>query len=96
MADQTPLEQLKDLTDETADDPRLFTDDKLTAILSRHGDDIKAAAYEVLVRKSQSTTLTMAGTTLPDQQKYWLRRAAMVRPNRGGNAPRADDPEVEE
>lgn len=91
----TPLEQLKEITDEDDASLQMYTDTKLQAILDRHEGNVNAAAYEVLIRKSQATALTMAGVTLPEQQDYWKRRAAMVRPNRGGNAPRADDPEVE-
>ena len=64
---------------------------QLTAILALAGD-VRSAAYQVLLQKSQSTAATLAGITLPDQQKYWLRLAAQVRKNGGRTAERADKP----
>jgi len=90
----TPLEQLKALTGEDDPDFRMYADEKLQAILDQHGGNVKAAAYDILIRKAQPTATTLAGVSLPDMAPYWLRRAAMVRPNKSGNAPRADDPPI--
>jgi len=91
----TDLEQLKELTDEIEGQPRMFTDERLQRQLELHTGNVQAAAYIVLIQKSQSTAIVMAGMTLPDQQNYWLRRAAAVRPSHSHNAPRADDPPLE-
>jgi len=72
--------------------PRTHTDLELHQILELHQGDVYAAAYEVLIRKSQSTKAAMAGMTLPEQERYWLRQAAGVRRNQGKAAERADQP----
>lgn len=98
------LEELKLLTRETDDDAaacpdcgaaaggRMFTDAQLMAFLNRENGNVRAAAYQVLLQKSQSTAVTIAGMTLPDQQKYFLRLAASVRVNGSRTAERADEP----
>ena len=95
-----PLDELKLLTLETdagaAACPdcgvRMFTDEQLAAFLERADGNVRAAAYQVLLQKSQSTAATIAGMTLPDQQKFYLRLAASVRINGGRTAERADEP----
>lgn len=93
----TDLERLKLLTDErdgTADNPvpRLLTDAELTQLLEMHDGDVRACAYDVLIRKAENTGVTLPdGTTLPDQAAHYLRRAAQVRRNHTRNAARADD-----
>lgn len=93
----TDLERLKLLTDERGgtDDaplPRMFTDAELTSLLELHQGDVRAAAYDVLIRKAESTGLTLPdGTQLPDQSAHYLRRARMMRRVRTHNAPRADE-----
>lgn len=98
------LEQLKMLTEETGPEaeaaacesvaavlsPRMYTDEELLKILKMHEDDVYAAAYHVLLRKAQSTKATIAGMTLPENEKYWLRLAASVRRSRSHAAERAD------
>lgn len=99
-----PLDELKLLTLETdagaaacpdcgaAASVRMFTDEQLAAFLERADGNVRAAAYQVLLQKSQSTAATIAGMTLPDQQKFYLRLAASVRINGGRTAERADEP----
>lgn len=72
--------------------PRSMTDAELAKMLELHGGDEYAAAYEVLIRKSQSTKVTLAGMTTAEQSKYWLRQAAMVRKNKSKAAERDDQP----
>lgn len=72
--------------------PRTLTDEELTAYLTLYENDAYAAAYHILLRKAQSTKVTIAGMTLPEQAHYWLRLAAHVRPNRNAAADRADTP----
>lgn len=70
---------------------RFFTDAELGAILALHEYDVREAAYDVLLRKAQSTDIRLAGgTQLADQRAYWLSRARAVRPNRGRAGARAD------
>lgn len=72
--------------------PRSMTDAELSQMLTLHEGDVYAAAYEVLIRKSQSTKVTVAGMTTAEQERYWLRQAAMVRKNQGKAAERDDQP----
>ena len=100
----TDLEKLKLLTMETGEaagtdgcassssSPRAFEDGELILLLELHEGDVRAAAYDVLLKKAVSTKVTLAGMTTAEQEKYWLRLAARVRPNRGGAIDRADQP----
>jgi hypothetical protein len=101
-----PLELLKLLTQENGPEPgaaacddqaallspRMLTDAELMAHLELRDGDARAAAYDVLLRKAQSTKVTIAGMTLPEQADYWRRLAANVRPNKGAAIERADAP----
>lgn len=99
----TPLEQLKLLTLETGEaaagetcavisSPRAFTDEELNNFLALRDGDVQLTAYDVLLKKAVSTKITMAGMTTSEQERYWLRLAAQVRPNKGHAAERADAP----
>lgn len=100
----TPLEELKIHTLETGEEsggescgapsatPRMFTDAELAQILELHQGNVRAAAYDILIKKSVSTKVTLAGMTTAEQEKYWLRLAARVRPNHSGAIERADQP----
>lgn len=102
----TDLEQLKLLTQETGPEPtaaacgdvaavaspRMYTDAELILYLDLHAGNIRATAYELLLRKAQSTKAELAGMSLPEQQQYWLRLAASVRPNKGKASERDDQP----
>lgn len=98
----TDLEKLKLLTMETGEaagadgcassSPRAFEDGELILLLELHEGDVRATAYDVLLKKAVSTKVTLAGMTTAEQEKYWLRLAARMRPNRGGAIDRADQP----
>ena len=71
---------------------RLYTDEQLQQLLELHDGDVNATAYDVLIRKAESSGLRLAGgTELPDQRAYWLGRARAVRPNATKAAGRADE-----
>lgn len=101
------LEKLKLLTEETGPEaagaeacesaeallsPRMYTDAELDQLLGLYEGDVNAAAYHVLVRKAQSTKMSLAGMTLPETSEYWLRLARTVRQTRHQAAERADQP----
>lgn len=70
---------------------RMFTDGQLAQILELHGGDVRAAAYDVLIRKAENSAVRLSGgTELPDQRAYWLGRARSVRPNGTRPVGRAD------
>ncbi len=71
---------------------RMYTDQELLEELAMHDGDVRATAYDVLLRKAENTEITLpGGMHMPDQQRYWLRLAARLRKNHTHNAPRADD-----
>ncbi len=70
---------------------RMYTDEQLMQILDLHDGDVRAAAYDVLIRKAESSGVRLSGgTELPDQRAYWLSRARGVRPNGTRPIGRAD------
>ncbi len=70
---------------------RMFTDDQLMQMIELHDGDIRAAAYDVLIRKAESSSVRLSGgTELPDQREYWMSRARSVRPNGTKPIGRAD------
>lgn len=74
-----------------AGSPRRFTDEELVRLLELHDGDVYAAAYDALLRKAESSALSLpGGARLPDQRAYWLSRARAVRPNATKAVGRAD------
>ncbi|MGN1370185.1 MAG: hypothetical protein ACI4WX_15045 [Aristaeellaceae bacterium] len=70
---------------------RMFTDEQLSQLLELHDGDVRAAAYDVLIRKAESSGVRLSGgTELPDQREYWMSRARSVRPNGTRPIGRAD------
>ena len=70
---------------------RMFTDEQLVQLLELHGGDVEDTAYDVLIRKAESSGIRLSGgTELPDQRAYWLSRARSVRKNGTRPAARAD------
>lgn len=70
---------------------RMFTDEQLAQLLALHDGDIRAAAYDVLIRKAENSGVRLSGgTELPDQRAYWMARARSVRPNGTRPIGRAD------
>ena len=95
MDEMTRLKLLTDERDGTADNPipRMFTDEELKQLLELHEGNVRACAYDILIRKAENTEITLPnGLALPDQSAHYLRRAAKLRPIRTRNAARADDP----
>ena len=89
MTDETDAGACADCAAPSA---RQYSDEQLNDILSLHEEDVEAAAYDVLIRKSQNTSVTLGDMSVADQSKYWLRRAAALRKNGGRALNRADAP----
>ena len=71
---------------------QLRSSEELAQLLALHGGNVRACAYDILIRKAENTSITLpSGITLPDQAAHYLRRAAQLRPIRTRNAQRADD-----
>lgn len=67
------LEQLKIETQET--DYPCFTDEQLQYYLAKNGQDLRKTCYEVLILKSQNSTLALSGYTSADTSGYFKRLA---------------------
>lgn len=77
----TQLNELKMILREK--DCPFFTDEELEYYASR-SKDLKEAAYNCLIVKSENTTLTVSGLSCGDTSKYFLRLAQRYRPNHSG------------
>lgn len=82
MADSAQAQELAGILME--DSIPFFDEGELYRLLDRNGEDIRAAAYEGLVRKAMESTVAMSGLTLPDTSKYFLRLAQFYRPFNSG------------
>jgi len=54
--------------------------------------DVRSVLYDLLLRMAQNDSLTLPdGTSIPNNEKYWLRLAVRYRPNKNGNLKRTDE-----
>lgn len=94
----TALEELKLLAEERDGGeqslvPRMYTDEELEKLLALHGGNVRRTAYAVLIRKAESTDITLPdGTRLPNQADHYLRLAASLRGSSSHTMKRADEP----
>lgn len=58
-----------------------FTDTDLQRQLERAGYDLDLAAYRCLIIKAEECSLSVSGLSIADSSAYWLRLAALYRPN---------------
>lgn len=65
-------------------DSPFFTDDELNFYLGENQGNLKATAYQCLLLKSESTSLSISGLSLEDTSKYFKRLAYHYRPNHSG------------
>lgn len=61
----------------------LLSDEELEMLLVR-SDSIDEAIYKGAIMKSEDTSLQISGMTVADTSKYFLRIAALHRPNNTG------------
>lgn len=61
-----------------------FTDEELNYYLTRNSNNISGAAYELLIVKSENTTLSISGLNTADTSQYFRRLAQNYRPNNSG------------
>lgn len=73
------LESLKIVLREK--DCPFFEDDELSYYLSKNGNDFNKTAYQLLIIKSENTTLSMSGLEVGDTSKYFRRLAQQYREN---------------
>ncbi|MCD2492736.1 hypothetical protein LQE92_08855 [Lacrimispora sp. NSJ-141] len=58
-----------------------FDEEELKYHLERAGNDVDLASYHCLVIKAEECSLSVSGLSLADSSAYWMRLAAMYRPN---------------
>lgn len=56
-----------------------FSDNELNYFLASNDDDVEDAAYQALITKAETTTLSIAGLSLKDTSEYWMRLARHYR-----------------
>lgn len=78
----TPIEELKVLLRE--EKVPFFSDEELDYHLGDCGGDVKRAASRLLIIKAENDSLQISGMTTADTSRYFLRLAALYRPNASG------------
>lgn len=73
------LEKLKIVLRES--DCPFFEDEEIHFYLSENGNDFNKTAYQMLIIKSENTTLSMSGLEVGDTSKYFRRLAQNYRQN---------------
>lgn len=58
-----------------------FDDPELQYQIERANWDVDLATYNCLIIKAEECSLNVSGLSLSDSSSYWLRLAAMYRPN---------------
>ena len=58
-----------------------FDDEELKYHLERSQNDVEQASYNCLIIKAEECSLSVSGLSLADSSAYWIRLAAMYRPN---------------
>jgi len=66
------------------DDIPFFAENDFEWYVDKCGGDYNRAAYEMLMVKSESTDLSVAGMSTSDSSSYFKRMALRFRPNNSG------------
>ena len=53
-----------------------FIDDEISYYLEKNGGDVRAAIYEMLIIKSEESTIQVSGWTSQDTSRYFKRLAS--------------------
>lgn len=64
-----------------------FDEAELLYHLEDCGGDVKKTAYRLLIIKAENDSLQISGMTTADTSRYFLRLAALYRPNASGILP---------
>lgn len=82
MNDDERLETLKEMLEETDDQSRTLSDDRLELLLAETNGNLRRAAYLGAILKSRATGITLPdGTSIESQREYWLTVARAYRGN---------------
>jgi len=80
-----PIDRLRKLIREDLDDgDPFFTDEDLDFYLGENGGSVEAAAYQLLILKSEDNSLEVSGMSTKDTSRYFLRLAQQYRQNNSG------------
>lgn len=61
-----------------------FSDNELNFYLDENNGDFDSTAYQCLLIKAETTTLTLSGLSLADTASYFRRLASRYRPHNSG------------
>lgn len=82
MSPEEALATLKTMLEETDENARLLTDERLELLLNEAGGDVCKAAYRGALLKSRCTGLTLPdGVSVESNREYWLTVARVYRGN---------------
>ena len=61
-----------------------FNEDDFKYYLDKNGGNLKNTIYEMLIVKSEDSTISVSGLSTTDTSRYFLRLASKYRPNNSG------------
>ena len=61
-----------------------FSDDDFVYYLAKNNGDVNNTIYEMLILKSEDSTISVSGLTTQDTSGYFKRLASRFRPNHSG------------
>lgn len=61
-----------------------FSDDDFNYYLEKNNGDVNNTIYEMLILKSEDSTISVSGLTTQDTSGYFKRLASRFRPNHSG------------
>lgn len=83
MSSEEALTTLKTMLEETDENARTLTDERLELLLNEAGGDVRRAAYRGALLKSRCTGLTLPdGVSVESMREYWLTVARVYRGSR--------------
>lgn len=69
--------ELKEIRIETLETKApFFTDEEITHYFNKNGGDIRATIYELLILKSEDSSISVSGLTTQDTSSYFKRLAS--------------------
>ena len=82
MTEAEKLATLKTMLEETDDESRTLSNERLELLLEETGGDVRRAAYQGALLKSRCTGLSLPdGVTVESNREYWLTVARVYRGN---------------
>lgn len=85
MSNEAKIERLRGILRE--EDIPFFDEDSFVFYLAENNGDVDATAYQMLIIKSEDSTISVSGLNTQDTSKYFLRLAQKYRPNNSGQLP---------